>query len=467
MAISNNASILAMLKVWYKDGVENLMFRNSPVLRKLTKTRVEGKTQNFSAMLGRGGAVGGNFTVAKGNAENQAQNVEFSVVPGQLFSVYTMNAKEVQASVSKRGAYMKVAGAKMFAASEGFRKTLAAAMYGRGYGELQVINASDNSSLATIATTGTDVVCSEDMIMKIDIGSLIDFKATIAATTVIGTAIVNSINGKTVNMSAKTSAISVTPGTTVMCISGSMDSSGKPILPMGLDGWLPTVGNRANSDWTTHIGASFFGVTRNSAAERLAGNFVVGASGEKYNVTLQNLLRKVRRAGSKADIIVMNDEDFLELSKEISTSNTYFTQTATKEKKNGAIGFDSFSASFSTNYIENIIDDPYCPKGKAYILDSTAVELWSYTNVEKLDDGIIGNNAGKQDPMTMDADGKENSYYGLIIDDYLNVQSGSGSIDGPDTDVTLQFFGSFVVTNPSVCGVCVFNADTTYIGYTL
>ncbi len=467
MAISSSNNILAMLKVWYKDGIENLMFRNSPLLRKLEKTRVEGKVQNFSAMLGRGGAVGGSFTVAKANAENQAQNVEFSVVPGQLFSVYTMNAKEVQASVSKRGAYMKVAGAKMFAAAEGFRKTLAAAMYGRGYGELQVIDAVANSSLATIATTGTDVICSEDMVMKIDIGSLIAFKASIATGTVIGTAIVNSINGTTVNMSAQTSSISVTPGTTVMCLAGSIDASGNPILPMGLDGWLPAVGNRNNANWATYIANSFFGVTRNAAAERLAGNFVVGTSGDKYNVTVQDLLRKCRRAGSKADIIVMNDQDFLTLSKEIATSNTYFTQTATKEKKSGAIGFDSFSASFSTNYIENIIDDPYCPQGKFYILDSTAVELWSYTNVEKLDDGVVGNNAGKQDPMTMDAEGKENSPYGLIIDDYLNVQPGSGSIDGPDTDVTLQFFGSFVVTNPSVCGVGIFDANTTFIGYGL
>ena len=55
MAISNEASVLAMLKVYYaKEGVENLMFRNSPVLKALTKTRVEGKVQNFSAMFGRG-----------------------------------------------------------------------------------------------------------------------------------------------------------------------------------------------------------------------------------------------------------------------------------------------------------------------------------------------------------------------------------------------------------------------------
>ena len=44
MAISTNDSIKALLKVYYKDGVENLMFRNSPLLKKLQKNRIEGKT---------------------------------------------------------------------------------------------------------------------------------------------------------------------------------------------------------------------------------------------------------------------------------------------------------------------------------------------------------------------------------------------------------------------------------------
>ena len=136
MAISTNDNIKALLKVYYKDGVENLMFRNSPLLKKLQKNRIEGKTYNFSAMYGRGGAVAGDFTKARALASTVSKNVEFAVEPGQLFSVYSMNAKEVQASQTKRGAYMKVAGAKMFAASEGFRKTLAASLYGRGYVKL-------------------------------------------------------------------------------------------------------------------------------------------------------------------------------------------------------------------------------------------------------------------------------------------------------------------------------------------
>ena len=118
MAISANASILAMLKVYYKkEGIQNLLFRNSPLLKKIKKERVEGKEQRFAAMYARGGAAGGDFTAAKAQAATVAQTAEFCVTPGQLFSVYTMNAKEVAASRSNAGAYMRIGGAKMFAAS--------------------------------------------------------------------------------------------------------------------------------------------------------------------------------------------------------------------------------------------------------------------------------------------------------------------------------------------------------------
>ena len=128
----------------------------------------------------------------------------------------------------------------------------------------------------------------------------------------------------------------------------------------------------------------------------------------------------------------------------------------TKEKRSANVGFDKFSASFSTNFIENIIDDSLAVKGRGYILDKSAVEIWSYTNAEKVNDGIEGNNPGKPDPMSDNDSGKENDPYGLIIDDYLNLQPGANTPEGPATQVTLQFYGSFVVTNPSVCAVFEF-----------
>ena len=449
MAISTNDNIKALLKVYYKDGVENLMFRNSPLLKKLQKNRIEGKTYNFSAMYGRGGAVAGDFTKARNLAASVSKNVEFAVEPGQLFSVYTMNAKEVQASVTRRGAYMKVAGAKMFAASEGFRKTLAASLYGRGYGELCFAPAS----VSFTQDAAADITLPMDAIMKIDVGSELVIKTSVAgdSTAIKATLTVNAITGTNVNVTS--SATYETAATDVICLSGSMDASGAPLLPVGLGGWLPAVGSRTGSSWQTYINTKFYNVERKAAPDRLAGAFYAEASSTaKKTDAVEALLMQVRRQGSLADMIVMNDEDWLAMSAEIATSNTYFTQTSTKESKKAAIGFDSFAASFSTNYVENIIDDPYCPKGEFFILDSTAVEFDTLTNTDKVDDGIAGNNPGKPDPMSDENNGHEADPYKLIIDDYINVQAGEADVNGPCSEVTLMLFGTFAVTNPSNCG---------------
>lgn len=467
MAISTNQNILSLLKIYYKDGLENLLFRNSPVLKKIKKDRVEGKAVNFAAMYGRGGAVSGDFTVAQDLAETVSKNVEFSVTPGQLFSVYTMNAKEVQASKTQRGAYMKVAGAKLFASAEGFRKTLAASLYGAGHGELCYLGSlTNNAKKAGAAWAGTSgyesgisIKLPWHAIMAIDVGSKLDVfdgsTSPVSFATPKAQLTVTAINGQWVNVdlfNSSSTSSAAAAATDIFCIGGCSDTSGAALLPVGLAGWLPngTAGNERTVSST-----AFFGVNRAVAADRLAGAYYDGSSATKYTDAVQALLQVVRRQGSTADMIVMNDEDFLTLSKEIESTNTYFTETSTKSKRQANVGFDSFSASFSTNFIELIYDDPYCPKGKCYILESEAVELDTLTNVDKINDGVAANDPGKPDPMSENNEGYSDVYHRLIIDDFINVQSGQSSVGGPSVQVSLMMFGAFVVMNPSVCGVCL------------
>ncbi|MCQ2587928.1 MAG: hypothetical protein MJ174_07420 [Treponema sp.] len=461
MAISANQSILSMLKAYYKkDGVENLLFRNSPLLMKIKKDRVEGKTQNFNAMYSRGGAASGDFTAAKALAATVSKNVEFAVEPGQIFSVYTMNAKEVQASKTHAGAYMKISGAKMFAASESLRKTLAAALYGSGYGELCAAPTN-----AMTANTALDITLADDVIMKIDVGSKLVIKATksTAETSATNTLVVNSINGNTVNVTPSATA---TASSGVLCIAGSTNGI-DPLLPMGLDGWLPVTAKRTGSSWTSAIGTLFFGVNRSVSSDRLAGAFYDGtaetvSANQKKSYAVQQLLRKLRRQGSKCDLIVMNDADFLDFAKEIETTNTYFTSTTGKGKKVANVGISEITAGFSTNWVESCFDDPYCVAGRFYILDSSAVEFWGYTNTAPVNDGIANNDPGKQDPMAMDDAGKENDPMQLLVDDLFSVTPGADGVDGPSVLVALNLFGSFVVTNPSVCGVGEFYGSTDF-----
>lgn len=450
MALSISQQVQNILRTWYKDDVSNLLFRNDPAVKMINKTRVEGKEQAFAAIYGAGGAVSSNFTQAKAQAAETARNAEFKVSPGQLFSVYSMNSMEVQASLTKKGAYMKVAGNKLFAATEALRRTLAACFYGDGFGVVGTIRGS--GSLASITTSGTEVTFADPSVaMKLDVGSVVQIKASKTSADSNSTkAEVTKIDGNKVTLKAA-STISLTSDTTyVVQLQGSVDASGNALLPIGLAGWLPT-----DSDARA---ATFCGVNRSYAPDRLAGAFVDdhSTSTRKHADTLKELILKVRRAGSQADLIIMNDQDFLTLSAEIESTNTYFTATSTKEQKKATIGVNEIAAGFSTNYIENIVDSPYCPLGTVYVLDKAAVELWSMTNADIIDNGVVGNNPGKQDPMTMDNDGHANDPAQLIIDDYINVASGEGDQNGPNVLVTLQLFASFVVTNPSVCGVGLF-----------
>ena len=461
MGITTENAIKSMLKTYYKkEGIQNLLFRNSPLLKKIKKEMVEGKSQNFAAMYSRGGASSGSFTAAKNKAATVAKTAEFSVEPGQLFSVYTMNAKEVQASKTNAGAYMKIGAAKMFAASESFRKTLAAALYGSGYGEICAV---PSGGWSFTASTDATITLPEDAIMKIDVGSDLVVKATktTAETSATNTLTVKAING---------TSVTVTPtgngdpsAGEIVCIAGSM-SGNDPLLPVGLDGWLPVYKKRDTTYFPGFIDDLFFGVDRSVNPDRLAGAFYDGTgASETKTACVTKLIKKLRRQGSLCDMIVMNDDDFLDFSNEIQTTNTYFTSTSTKEKKNATVGFSDISAAFSTNYVENCIDDPYCPKGRYYILSSDAVEFWGYTNVEKaVNDTVEGNNPGKQDPMTMNADDKSNDPLQLLVDDLFSISAGSDTVDGPATLVTLNLFGSFVVTNPSVCGVGEFYGSTDF-----
>ena len=155
-------------------------------------------------------------------------------------------------------------------------------------------------------------------------------------------------------------------------------------------------------------------------------------------------------------MIVMNDEDFKTFSNEVATTSSFFTQTSTRGKKQAAVGFDKLAASFSTNYIENIYDDPYCPKGVIYILDKEYIKLWSYTNADTVNKNQpAGNEPGKADVMEAANNGNEDRPYGLIIDDYLNITPGADTDDGPSTAVSLMFYGQWVITNPSVCAVAI------------
>lgn len=476
-AITPDAGIAAILKTWYKEGVENLLVpRNDPLLREVGFTKVEGKEQRFAALYSRGGAVGANFLVAKKKAAETAKNAEFIVTPGQLFSAYTFNAKEVQASLSKRGAYMKIAGNKFFAANQAFRSTLAASLYGRGFGEIGIYDSTNADALTT--NTPFDLKLSLDAMSKIDIDSSIVLKSSTSGAEEVELVVQAIDEGKGVVTVLPQSSITLAVQKYIVALKGSMDSgngdgsglapAGNPLMPMGLDGWLPIVGGRSNADWDTYINTAFMGVNRSIAPDRLAGQFYAETDSNAKKVdTINKLLYKIRHAGGIPDLILVNELDRADIDKELEYRNVIYSDTANTGKKKSTTGFSDLQFAAATNWIDNVYDSPYVPQGKFYILDKTAIEYFVYTNADTVKDGISGNQPGKEDVMSADDKGKENEPFKLLIDDLLTVFPGESTVSGDSVRATINFFGSLVVTNASCCGVGTFySADpSTILGY--
>jgi hypothetical protein len=231
-----------------------------------------------------------------------------------------------------------------------------------------------------------------------------------------------------------------------------------PLLPVGLSGWLPSIADRTGGTWTTYIGTAFFGVDRSVNPEGAAGQFIKrnsGASEKKADAIVRGL-EAVRTAGGLPDMIVVNSIDYNTIVGELNAQTTLFQSinTGSKINKNEvARGVSEMKYAFSTSWIDQVWDDPFCPQGTAYILETDTMEFACLTNSDApLNDGINGNDPGKQ--ALTDVKAPEANYYWLI-EDYITSQPGANTINGPALQVIVQLYGSWVVHNPSKC--CVLN----------
>ena len=460
--ISASANIKAILKIVYKDGVQSLLFRNSPLLRALGKTRIEGKEFRFAAVYGRGGATGGDYTFVRAQAIETARNVEWKTIPGQMFSALTINQKEIMASRSRRGAYMTVLGNKTFAALEGMRKQLAVALYGTGYGEFAF-----GLPETTLVVGSNSVTLDEQQVIGVDVGTT--FRAVepntssgslgSGATVMPSINVITALDGARITFTA--TAADEWDETTVLVFEGSRDAEGNPLLPIGLEGWLPTNANRSGAGWTGFIANPFYGVNRSVATDRLAGQFVLSPAAGSYKIAdvITELFRRCRRAGAEVDMIVLNDKKFAELMAEMETQRNYWqaiTGPGKGDKPEAVNGLSAIMYAFSTSWIGKTVDDPYCPYNKAYCLETKNLELVTYSNVEPVtSDGIAENEPGKAAPES--EEGRDYTAQGcrINIDDIVTIEPGVATAEGPSQCVSFNIYGTFTLYNTGNAGVAV------------
>lgn len=452
--LSDVDAIRKSLKVVYKDGMGTLLGREGSAIKEIDFQKAEGKAYNFSAVAGRGGAVAGNYTQAIGLANDSGLQAEFSVEPGAIWSTYTINKVDLAAAKTNLGAYAPILKREFYRATAGLRKTLSASLYGRGYGEFAIAPAA-----ITIADTTTEysVALDPSATQKIDVGTKIVFKTNIgdAEESALASGTVTALLGGMKGFKFKgDAAASVTAGA-IICVKGStIPGSSKPLLPLGLDAWLPIVEGRAaaGSVWPSFIATTFCGEDRSASVDRMAGAFYAPASGsEKIIDSLQNAVLLNRSMGGDADMIIMNMFDRAELAKEIAVQNTYFSDTKSKAARKVNVGLEDFSVSSATNLVDLIVDDIDCPKYKFYVLTKStlAMLIWMAKQDQNKDDGVGTNEPGKPDVNDVEDFNFANGTSQLDIDDYITITDGVSSWRGPAVAVSLGFVGSLAVFDPS------------------
>jgi hypothetical protein len=458
----STTDMMGVFKTFYTpDQMEQLLWRNSPGVRRIQKVKVTGKEYAFPMLHGRGGAVAGNAATAVAASATTSRTAQMAAQYGNLFSAFQLTNKEAMASVNEKGAFEPVGVVKMFAAAEALRKTIPASFYGMGFGEVGRVQGA-------VAPAATTLLVDDATLVKIDVGSV--FSVTVGPlvgsdlpsdTLLAGTFTITKIDSD----GAGNNQITFTPGATAVtgfpdqawiCLDGCRDST-TPLLPMGLAGALPYWGNRTGSGWQTYIGTAFQGVDRSVAVSRLAGGFILRnvAGGETMTQAITRAVKLARRQGGEPDLIILNDNDFASIVAEMNADRNYWQAINTGDK--GAsneivVGLERMSYAQATSWVKNVIDDPYCPQGIFYVLETKVVKFVGLSNPEKaFSDGISDNEPGAP-PVTKEGDVPTNQY-ALNIDDILTLNPLAVAMDGAGIQALLSLYGAFVVQNPAHCVV--------------
>ena len=450
--VTTDATLLTIYKTYYTEKeFPNLLFRNSPAFREITKNRIGGRNYNISALYTPGAGVSGDYVIAVANAAAAGRNAEFSIPPGNVFSVFNITQKEILAATNPKGAYIKPLINRMFASTDGARKAMAASMFSQGYGEFGQLTAQVNIGAFSMTLN-------YDTVIKMSIGTQFYVTSTAVPNSAFMDALlrtVTAIDGQLVTFDVAVGAVAWPAGAWVE-LAGGRDGTLAPSMPTGIPAWIPYVANRTGGVWTAYIATAFYGVNRSVATQALAGWFYRKAAGETMADAMTQGINLARMGGGVPNMIVLNNFDYASIVNELNQNLNYMQQINTAGAKSApneiTRGVYKMRYAFSTSYIEYVIEDPYCPQGVSWVLDKDVWEFVALSNTEPLNDGIRDNEPGTASVST---GAEPDTTFKLTIDDYLNIQGNSTSHEGPAAQVSLSFYGNFACHAPGHNAVIV------------
>lgn len=469
MSIVQNSFMQKLLKTVYLDGVANNKYQSSPVLAAIEKKNwAGGDVIKYAAQYGNGGNFGSVYNMVANNPTSGAKNLEWEMTQGYAFGLFDIDQPEILTSESDTGAYMSILANKMSACFDGLSKTMAMYLYGGKYGVIDQVK--DTGSGITIQATNTFELTSAGA-LKMDVGTRFVIATAAQAdkavpssdllgsnsTPVIFT--VTAIDDKFVTATASVASGTVYNGDFIELYSARSGSEARGFE--GLADLIPTIADRVKTDtrWTTYIRTAFRGVDRSVNADRLAGQFVKAeASGDtRLTDALVTLLKKTKRAGGLNNMIIINDETWEQVGKELGlAANMRQLSNVGSNKNRATFGVSELATAFGDAFIDRTVIDPYCTEGTAYSIEKDDLAFYDLGNVSKVLSPVSNGQMGKYDVKNVGEQGIGSEPTAkLNMDKLFTITPGAAGEYGPAFTISANVYGNFMLRKTASAGVAV------------
>ena len=469
MSIVQNSFMQKLLKQVYLEGVANNKYQSSPVLAAIEKKNwAGGDVIKYAAQYGNGGNFGSVYNMVANNPTSGAKNLEWEMTQGYAFGLFDIDQPEILTSESDTGAYMSILANKMSACFDGLSKTMAMYLYGGKYGVIDQVK--DTGSGITIAATNTFELTSAGA-LKMDVGTRFVIATAAQAdkavpgsdllgsnsTPVIFT--VTAIDDKFVTATASVSGGTVYNGDYIELYSARSGSEARGFE--GLADLIPTIADRVKTDarWQSYIKTAFRGVDRSVNADRLAGQFVKAESSGDTRLTdaLVTLLKKTKRAGGLNNMIIINDETWEQVGKELGlAANMRQLSNVGSNKNRATFGVSELATAFGHAFIDRTVIDPYCTEGTAYSIEKDDLAFYDLGNVSKVLSPVSNGQMGKYDIKNVGEQGIGSEPTAkLNMDKLFTITPGAAGEYGPAFKISANVYGNFMLRKTASAVVAV------------
>lgn len=469
MSIVGNSFMQKLLKQVYLDGVSNNKYQSSPVLASIEKKNwAGGDVIKYAAQYGNGGNFGSVYNMVANNPTSGAKNLEWEMTQGYAFGLFDIDQPEILTSESDTGAYMSILANKMSACFDGLSKTMAMYLYGGKYGVIDQVK--DTGSGITIQATNTFELTSAGA-LKMDVGTrFVIATANQADKAVPGSDLLGSnstpviftvtaIDDKFVTATASVTGGKVYNGDFIELYSARSGSEARGFE--GLADLIPTIANRDKTDtrWQNYIKTAFRGVDRSVNADRLAGQFVKAEAAGDTRLTdaLVTLLKKTKRAGGLNNMIIINDETWEQVGKELGlAANMRQLSNVGSNKNRATFGVSELATAFGDAFIDRTVIDPYCTEGNAYSIEKDDLAFYDLGNVSKVLSPVSNGQMGKYDIKNVGEQGIGSEPTAkLNMDKLFTITPGAAGEYGPAFTISANVYGNFMLRKTASAGVAV------------